>query len=106
LTRSSLIIVSTYAISVKWMRSRRSEWRRLTQATLDVTLLLAVLVAALTATVAYKHNRDSMIFLLQPCHMQAAALVFSLLLSHKTAGQLAFQIILHNTWGTFVRIRS
>jgi adenylate cyclase len=63
-------------------------------------ILLAMLVASLGLTVVHKVVRRSAVFLLQPCHVSALALIVLLRMDptqEKT--HIAFNIYLHCMWG-------
>lgn len=68
-------------------------------------LVLGCLVGTYLLTAVHKFQRDSVIFLLQPCHMSLMILILTLILPRENRkAHVIFNLYLQVTWGTLLAL--
>lgn len=94
----------TYSEFSILMKSKKS--KMLPRRAFRVRVFSFSFFVCLCATIIYKINRYSLIFLLQPCHMNMMLLIFitEILDRDSKLAHIVFNIILHISWGTLMAI--
>jgi hypothetical protein len=88
--------------SLRWVRRNRPQWREHQKWSWMDGAMAGLLAVSFVMTAVYKHRRNITLSLLQPCYIQAVALLGVCAWSHRSRAQVLFQVALHNTWGTYV----
>ena len=88
-----------------YLRKELSTRRMLNNMKIVDTMILVLLGITMVAITIHKARKEMLIFLLQPCHMNAFALLALFLMDIKNyATHFAFNVILHLNWGAVLAL--